>query len=69
MRQPGSKITFARDISKISGAGQEIIGEIEKIGGVLTGDPNTVAEGEFNVEIREIREELEDQTDAKHDAL
>jgi uncharacterized protein YjbJ (UPF0337 family) len=44
---------------KISGLGQKIIGEIEEIGGVLTGDPNTVAEGEFNVEVGEIREEIE----------
>ena len=45
---------------KISGLGQKIIGEIETIGGVLTGDPNTQAEGEFNVEVGDIREELED---------
>ncbi|HKX84001.1 MAG TPA: hypothetical protein VJL58_07275 [Pyrinomonadaceae bacterium] len=45
---------------KISGLGQKIIGEIESIGGILTGDPNTAAEGEFNVEIGTVREELED---------
>ena len=45
---------------KISGLGQKIIGEIETIGGVLTGDPNTQAEGEFNVEVGDIREDLED---------
>ena len=44
----------------ITGLGQELIGEIELIGGVLTGDPVTQAEGEFNVEVGEIREELED---------
>ena len=44
----------------ISGLGQKIIGEIETIGGVLTGDPNTQAEGEFNVEVGTVREELED---------
>jgi uncharacterized protein YjbJ (UPF0337 family) len=27
---------------------------------VLTGDPNTQAEGEFNVEVGDIREELEE---------
>lgn len=47
-------------MKNITGLGQEIIGEIEKIGGVLTGDPMTQAEGEFNVEVGEIREELED---------
>lgn len=45
---------------KISGLGQKIIGEIETIGGVLTGDPITQAEGEFNVEVGDVREELED---------
>ncbi|MBA2494011.1 MAG: hypothetical protein H0V31_04870, partial [Acidobacteria bacterium] len=28
-----------------------IVGEIETIGGILTGDPITQAEGEFNVEV------------------
>ena len=45
---------------KIGGLGQKIIGEIETIGGVLTGDPNTQAEGEFNVEVGDIREDLEE---------
>ena len=44
----------------ISGLGQKIIGEIETIGGVLTGDPLTQAEGEFNVEVGEVREEAEE---------
>jgi uncharacterized protein YjbJ (UPF0337 family) len=48
---------------RITGMGQEIIGEIEIIGGVLTGDPNTQAEGEFNVEVGTVREELEETTD------
>ena len=50
---------------KISGLGQKIIGEIETIGGVLTGDPNTQAEGEFNVEVGDIREDLEDAEEKK----
>ena len=45
---------------KITGLGQMIIGEVETIGGVLTGDPLTQAEGEFNVEVGTVREELED---------
>ncbi len=44
----------------ISGLGQKIIGELETIGGVLTGDPNTQAEGEFNVEVGTVREEIEE---------
>ncbi len=46
---------------KISGLGQKIIGEIETIGGVLTGDPITQAEGEFNVEVGDVREDLEEE--------
>lgn len=44
---------------RLSGAAQFIIGEIETIGGVLTGDPLTQAEGEFNVEIGTVRDEIE----------
>lgn len=55
---------------KISGLGQKIIGEIETIGGVLTGDPITQAEGEYNVEVGDVREELEEDIaeSARHDA-
>jgi len=45
---------------KVSGLGQKIIGEVERIGGILTADPITEAEGEFNVEVGDIREELEE---------
>ena len=45
---------------KISGLGQKIIGEIETIGGILTADPITQAEGEYNVEVGDVREELEE---------
>ena len=34
----------------LSAVGQMIIGEIETVGGILTGDPVTRAEGEYNVE-------------------
>lgn len=55
---------------KISGLGQKIIGEIETIGGVLTGDPITQAEGEYNVEVGDVREDLEEDIaeTARHDA-
>ena len=33
----------------LSAVGQIIIGEIEKIGGILTADPTTQAEGEYNI--------------------
>jgi len=44
----------------IKGFGQKIIGEIESIGGILTGDPVTAAEGEFNLEVGTVREEMEE---------
>lgn len=55
---------------KISGLGQKIIGEIETIGGVLTGDPITQAEGEYNAEVGDVREDLEEDLaeSARHDA-
>ena len=49
----------------VSGLGQKIIGKIETIGGVLTGDPITQAEGEYNVEVGDVREDLEDEMDAE----
>ena len=48
----------------VSGLGQKIIGKIETIGGVLTGDPITQAEGEYNVEVGDVREDLEDEVGA-----
>ena len=53
---------------KISGLGQKIIGEIETIGGVLTGDPITQAEGEFNVEVGDVREEIEEDLETEKEA-
>ena len=47
----------------ISGLGQKIIGEIETFGGILTGDPITQAEGEYNVEVGDLRQELEEELD------
>ena len=49
---------------RISGLGQKIIGEVERIGGILTGDPVTEAEGEFNVEVGELREETEEDLES-----
>lgn len=52
----------------ISGLGQKVIGEIESIGGILTGDPNTAAEGEFNVEVGELREETEEDLEESEES-
>lgn len=49
---------------KISGLGQKIIGEVEMIGGILTADPNTAAEGEFNLEVGDLRGEIEEELEA-----
>lgn len=47
-------------IEKISGLGQAIIGEIETLAGVINADPLAQAEGEFNVEVGDIRDDLEE---------
>ena len=46
--------------NRLSGFSQFIVGELETIGGVLTGDPLTQAEGEFNVEVGTVREGIEE---------
>ncbi len=46
--------------NSITGFGQKVIGEIEKLAGVVNADPLAQAEGEFNLEVGEIREELEE---------
>jgi len=53
---------------RVSGFGQKVIGEIESIGGILTGDPNTAAEGEFNVEVGTVRSELEETSEEREEA-
>jgi uncharacterized protein YjbJ (UPF0337 family) len=44
----------------ISGFGQKVIGAVEEVGGILTADPNTAAEGEFNIEVGDAREDAEE---------
>ena len=44
----------------ITGFGQKLIGEIEELAGIINADPLAQAEGEFNVETGQIREDLED---------
>ncbi len=41
----------------LAAVGQIIVGQIETIGGVLTGDPTTRAEGDFNVEVGNLHQE------------
>lgn len=52
----------------LKGIGQEILGDLEIIGGMLTGDPGATAEGKFNASVGEIRHEAsksieEDETE------
>lgn len=44
----------------ITGFAQKVIGEIETLAGVVNADPLAQAEGEFNVEVGTVREELEE---------
>lgn len=61
------EVTEEKDDSSMSGFSQFIVGEIETIGGVLTGDPLTQAEGEFNVEVGAVHEEIEDDIEGLDD--
>jgi uncharacterized protein YjbJ (UPF0337 family) len=42
---------------KLEGMAQVLIGEIESLGGVITGDPMTSAEGDFNVQVGTLQQE------------
>lgn len=52
---------------RLSGLGQKIIGEIETLAGVINADPLAQAEGEFNVEVGTIREDIEESIDDDED--
>ncbi len=41
----------------LKGIGQEILGDLEIIGGMLTGNPGAIAEGKFNAGVGEIHQE------------
>jgi len=41
----------------LESVGQMIIGGLETVGGILTGDPVTRAEGAFNLDVGEMRQE------------
>ena len=45
---------------KIEGIAQVVIGELESLGGVITGDPTTSAEGDFNVQVGTLHEQSAD---------
>lgn len=51
----------------LKGIGQEILGDLEIIGGMLTGNPGATAEGVFNAEIGEVRREASEALDETGD--
>lgn len=51
-------------VENLESVGQMILGELEAIGGILTGDPLTRAEGEFNVETGILHQEANKALDA-----
>ena len=42
----------------VQSVGQMIIGGLEQVGGILTGDPMTRAEGEFNAQVGSLHQEI-----------
>jgi len=51
MTDENEEQTENRTAENLESVGQMIIGGIEQIGGILTGDPMTRAEGEFNAAV------------------
>jgi uncharacterized protein YjbJ (UPF0337 family) len=55
---------------KLEGFAQTVIGEIESLGGVITGDPQTSAEGDFNVQVGNLhRESAEALEETEHESI
>lgn len=50
---------------KLQAVGQIIVGEIEKIGGILTADSITQAEGEYNISAGTLRGEAAEDAEEK----
>lgn len=61
MTEPQEDNTDEARKPTVSGIGQKVLGEIEKLAGVINADPLAQAEGEFNIEVGDIRNELEDE--------
>ena len=53
--QEESKINHTTE--NLESVGQMIIGGLETVGGILTGDPITRAEGEFNTQVGSLHQE------------
>ena len=66
-KEDQEEITDEKEEGSMSGFSQFIVGEMETIGGVLIGDPLTQAEGEFNVEVGTVREEIDENLEESED--
>ena len=53
----------------LESVGQMIIGGLEQVGGILTGDPMTRAEGEFNADVGSLHQESNKNLTAIDDHL
>ncbi len=58
----------------VESVGQMIISGLEQVGGILTGDPVTRAEGEFNAQVGSLHQEInknltaiDERTETEHD--
>ena len=58
MTDKNEEQTENHTVENIESVGQMIIGGIEQIGGILTGDPVTRAEGNFNVAVGSEHQEV-----------
>lgn len=47
-------------IESIEAVGQIILGEIEKVGGILTANSTAQAEGDYNIEVGKLHKEVAD---------
>jgi hypothetical protein len=54
-------------VEKLESVGQIIMGEMERIGGILTADPVSQAEGELTEEAGEVRYETAEALDNDED--
>ena len=54
-------------VEKLESVGQIIMGEMEKIGGILTADPVSQAEGELAEEAGEVRYETAEALDKEEE--
>ncbi len=54
--EPENEINHTTE--NVESVGQMILGQIQMIGGVLTGDPITQAEGDYNVEAGSLHQDV-----------